>query len=196
MNALGRWTLDIEHWKFCFYGGHKENMAMGPVPGIAFRDDGLMRRCFTSKPTHETNKKSDRGPVFAFPTATAKLLGTGKWLMGPDAAAVIALPPSWSFSMEIANLWSFAGDSHRMQINSFFARPSAGYAFLFAKKLYLFTAPAFEANWVSPADRWIVPVGGGIGFPFNIYKLAIDISTQLTTSHRDDFPKRHFSDRH
>jgi hypothetical protein len=118
------------------------------------------------------------GPVFAFPTATAKLLGTGKWLMGPDAAAVIALPPSWSFSMEIANLWSFAGDSHRMQINSFFARPSAGYAFLFAKKLYLFTAPAFEANWVSPADRWIVPVGGGIGFPFNIYKLAIDISTQ------------------
>lgn len=48
-----------------------------------------------------------------------------------------------------------------------------------AERLYLFTAPIIEADWNEDSDnRWIVPVGGGVGLLSPIDTMILDLSVQ------------------
>lgn len=48
------------------------------------------------------------GPVFSFPTATDKVLGSEKWSAGPSVVALKIQGP-WVVGCLASNLWSFAG---------------------------------------------------------------------------------------
>jgi hypothetical protein len=48
------------------------------------------------------------GPTFTLPTASDRLLGSGKWSMGPTGVA-LAIEGPWVFGALINNQWSFAG---------------------------------------------------------------------------------------
>jgi hypothetical protein len=111
------------------------------------------------------------GPTFAFPSATDELLGSGKWSAGPGAVAFISKPP-FTYGALVNNLWSFAGDDERQDVNQFLLQPFVNYNL--ADGWSLGTAPIITANWeAETGDSWTVPVGGGVGKLFRIGKLPI-----------------------
>jgi hypothetical protein len=114
------------------------------------------------------------GPAFQFPTATDDELGTGKWSAGPGFVVFLsdrALHVTTGFL--ILNLWSFAGDEDRANVNAMTLQPFLNYNL--PKGWYLTTSPLITADWEANDDnRWTVPVGGGIGRIFKIGRQPIN----------------------
>jgi len=108
------------------------------------------------------------GPAFQFPTATDDELGAGKWSAGPGFVVFLsdeALHITTGFL--ILNLWSFAGDEDRANVNAMTLQPFLNYNL--PKGWYLTTSPLITANWeASDNNRWTLPIGGGIGRIFKI----------------------------
>ena len=117
------------------------------------------------------------GPVFELP-AGGSIRGTQKWSAGPSLV-VLAQPGDWTFGALINNVWSFAGNSDRedvnhMLLNLFVVRQLGG-------GWYVNSAPIITADWtVDSEDRWIVPLGGGGGKVLMLGgKLPLNLQTQL-----------------
>lgn len=108
------------------------------------------------------------GPAFQLPTATDDLLGTGKWSAGPGFVMFYSSEPAHiTTGFLILNLWSFAGNENRADVNAMTLQPFFNYNL--PKGWYLTTSPLITANWEArDDDRWTVPVGGGIGRIFKI----------------------------
>jgi hypothetical protein len=118
------------------------------------------------------------GPVFQFPSATdGKKLGTQKWSAGPGAV-VLTQPGKWVIGALANNLWSFAGDSAREDVNLMTIQPFINYNF--GKGWYVSTSPIITANWEAHGsdNTWTVPVGGGFGRIIRIGKLPINLNAQ------------------
>ena len=105
------------------------------------------------------------GPVILFPTGKDGL-GSDKWAAGP-AGVLVYIKDKWVFGGIIQNIWSFAGDSDAADVNQFLFQYFINYNL--EKGVYLVTAPIITANWEAPdGDKWIVPVGGGVGKIFAV----------------------------
>ena len=118
------------------------------------------------------------GPVFQFPSATdGKKLGTQKWSAGP-AAVVLTMPGKWVIGGLVNNLWSFAGDSDREDVNLMTLQPFVNYNF--PKGWYATTSPIITADWQAHGsdNTWTVPVGGGFGRLIRIGKLPVNLQIQ------------------
>lgn len=116
------------------------------------------------------------GPAVSFPTATDKTLGLEKWRVGP-AAVVATMPGRWVLGTLVTNLWSVGGDPSRADINSMVIQPFVHYNFLHG--WYLLSSPIITAVWTADSeDRWIVPLGGGVGKVFSIGKQKMNASAQ------------------
>jgi len=116
------------------------------------------------------------GPSFNFPSATDDLLGTDKWSAGPSAV-VLAIPKPWVIGALVRQLWSFAGDDARKDVNQFLIQPFVN--FNMAGGWYLVSSPVLTANWDADSEnRWTVPVGGGFGKIFRVGKQPINASAQ------------------
>lgn len=101
------------------------------------------------------------GPDFVFPTATNPLIGQGKWSVGPSLVA-LAQPKHFTIGVLVNNVWSFAGQANRTDVNQMLLEPFINYNM--KKGWFLVTAPFITANWKgSRGNVWTVPVGGGIG---------------------------------
>jgi hypothetical protein len=101
------------------------------------------------------------GPTIIFKTATDDRMGTGKWSIGPTLA-MVTMPDPWVIGIVLRNLWSFAGDSERPNVNVFLIQPFLNYNF--SDGWYLASTPAIAANWEADSrNRWTVPIGGGVG---------------------------------
>jgi hypothetical protein len=102
------------------------------------------------------------GPTFAFNSATDDRLGLGKWSVGPTLA-IVSIPDPWVVGAVVRNLWSFAGDDQRPDVNQFLIQPFVNYNF--STGWYLASIPPITANWEAEdkRNRWTVPIGGGIG---------------------------------
>ena len=101
------------------------------------------------------------GPVISFPTATDKVLGTGKWSAGPSFV-IGAQRQRWLAGIIAFNVWSFAGDSDRADVN----RMQADIVFRYhlGNRWILVSSPTIVADWNAKQDnQWLVPIGGGIG---------------------------------
>jgi hypothetical protein len=67
----------------------------------------------------------------------------------------------------ILNLWSFAGDEDRTDVNAMTLQPFLNYNL--PKGWYLTSSPLITADWeADDENRWTVPIGGGIGRIFKI----------------------------
>jgi len=116
------------------------------------------------------------GPTVSFPTATDETLGTEKWRVGPSVA-VISMPGRWVFGTVVTNLWSVGGDSNREDINSMAIQSFLFYNF--PSGWYVVSTPIFRAVWTADSDdRWIVPLGGGVGKIFQVGKQTMNASAQ------------------
>jgi phosphoglycolate phosphatase-like HAD superfamily hydrolase len=56
------------------------------------------------------------GPSITIPTATDNSLGSEKWSAGP-ASVTLTMPGNWVVGSLLRQLWSFAGDSDRQDVN-------------------------------------------------------------------------------
>ena len=114
------------------------------------------------------------GPVFQFPTATDESLGTEKWAAGPTAVALTIQGP-WVVGVLVNNIWSFAGDHDRDDVNQMLLQYFINYNL--PGGWYLTSSPIITANWEADSDnRWTVPIGGGFGKIHRIGKLPVNVS--------------------
>lgn len=114
------------------------------------------------------------GPTLTAPTATDDLVGSEKWSAGPSVV-LLAQPQPWTLGVLARQLWSFAGDDGRQDVEQLLVQPFVNYNL--RKGWYLVSAPVVTANWNAGGDdRWIVPVGGGVGRLFRAGKLPLNVS--------------------
>jgi len=105
------------------------------------------------------------GPIASFPTGSA-MLGSQKWSAGP-CIVLLAMPGHWVFGVLANNLWSFAGNSDRTDVNQMLIQYFVNYNIV--KGLYITMAPIITANWEAQAgQQWLVPFGLGVGKVFRI----------------------------
>jgi len=128
------------------------------------------------------------GPTFIFPTATDRLLGSGKYSAGPTGV-ILAMDGPWVYGVLANNQWSYAprGDQrvNQMLINPFLA-------YNLPNAWSLSTSPNITADWTAPSDqRWTVPVGGGVARVFFIGKLPVklSLSAYYNVKHPDGAPQ-------
>ncbi|MFO1068204.1 MAG: hypothetical protein U1E14_06730 [Geminicoccaceae bacterium] len=118
------------------------------------------------------------GGVLQAPTASdGEKLGTQKWSAGP-AAVVLSMPGKWVFGALATQLWSFAGDNDREDINLTTLQPFVNYNL--DAGWYLTTSPIATANWEADGsdNTWTVPVGGGVGRLIRVGKLPVNLQAQ------------------
>lgn len=108
------------------------------------------------------------GLILSIPTATADVLGSGKWSAGPAIRLTFRSGP-WNLGAIAGQRWSFAGDASRPDLNALIIRGT--FRFQLPGPWYLVSAPIVTANWnASSSQRWLVPIGGGPGFVFEVGK--------------------------
>jgi hypothetical protein len=102
------------------------------------------------------------GPSLVLPTGSHDQITSNKWSAGPAMAAVYN-SRRWQVGLVVQNLWSFAGDGSRPEVNVMAMRPAISYHL--DNGWYLSTSPSILADWAADDDRnrWLLPVGGGVG---------------------------------
>lgn len=100
------------------------------------------------------------GPVFLVPTATDSLLGGKQWGAGPTGVALKQSGP-WTVGILANQIWSFAGDDDRPDVNATFLQPFVSYT---TKDAWTFTVNS-ESTYNWEASEWSVP------FNFEVSKL-------------------------
>jgi hypothetical protein len=122
------------------------------------------------------------GPAFVFPTATNFVLGQGKWSIGPSVV-VLTQPGHWTIGALVNNVWSFAGQSRRPDVNQMLLQYFINYNL--KKGWYIAVQPIITANWeVTNGNVWTVPFGGGIG---RIMKLGYQPVNLQVQAYRNAF---------
>jgi hypothetical protein len=116
------------------------------------------------------------GPSIMLPTASDEQLGSEKWSAGPTG--VILAQPKWgTYGGLVRQLWSFAGDDDRSDVNQLLVEPFVNYNL--DKGWYLITDIIITANWnADSGNRWTVPLGGGVGKLLKIGSQAINVRTE------------------
>ncbi len=113
------------------------------------------------------------GPVTLWPTATDKALGDDKFSIGPSAVLVLT-NRKFLAAVVINAWWSVAGDSDAPDVGVFYMQPIFNY--FLPNKWYVGTSPVIIKNLEGPSgEKWIVPVGGGVGKMFSMGKMPADI---------------------
>ncbi len=93
------------------------------------------------------------GPAFLLPTATDDLLGTEKWAAGPSAVA-LKQADGWTYGALVTQLWDYAGESSRADVNFTFLQPFLSYTT--AKQTTVSLNSESTYDWT--ADQWTVPI--------------------------------------
>src|SRR3546814_7136711 len=81
-------------------------------------------------------------PIY-LPTATEDTLGAEKWGAGPTAVALRQHGP-WTYGILANQIWSFAGDDDRSEVNATFLQPFLNYTFPSATTLFLNTETTYD----------------------------------------------------
>ena len=121
------------------------------------------------------------GPSMAAPTATADLLGTGKWQVGAAVVAFAAPSPKFQIGGLLTWRTDFAGDANRDGVNVGVVQPF--YFWQLGKGTYLRGAPLWVFNLEN--DSYNMPVALGIGKVFKVDKTVFNIfvEPQYTALH-------------
>ncbi len=117
------------------------------------------------------------GPAIVMPTATSSVLGQGKWSLGPSVVALVQ-PEHWTIGALVNNVWSVGGQRARPAVNQMVFQHFINYNL--DKGWYLGTSPVVTANWqASRGNRWVAPVGGGVGRVFRLGFQPINIQLMV-----------------
>ena len=93
------------------------------------------------------------GPAMLLPTATDDLLGGEKWGAGPTAV-VLKQQDGWTYGALANQIWSFAGECSRADVNATYLQPFVSYT---TKKATTFTLNT-ESTYDWHNEQWTAPV--------------------------------------
>jgi hypothetical protein len=143
-----------------------------PIPGDGATGLGDVNYSLFFSPVKYNKWIWGAGPSITMPTATDDQLGSAKWSAGPTAVALTQ--PKWGTAGALVRqVWSFAGDSGRTDVNQFLLEPFVNYNL--KNGWYLITDIIITANWDAPSgQQWTVPLGGGAGKLFKIGNQAMN----------------------
>jgi hypothetical protein len=117
------------------------------------------------------------GTAVVLPTATNPILGQGKWSMGPSVV-VLAQPGKWTLGALVNNVWSFAGQSRRPDVNQMLFQYFINYNLKHG--YYITWQPTLTANWeATNGGRWVVPFGGGVGRIMKLGFQPVNLTAQV-----------------
>jgi hypothetical protein len=117
------------------------------------------------------------GPVFSFPTATNRQLGSGKVSVGPGMV-LATTPGKWVLGFYANNIWSVAGNKNQPHVNTLSVEAFSYYNL--SNGWYLASLPQITADWTQKnSQRWTVPVGGGGGYIFKVHKHFVSGTLQF-----------------
>ncbi len=117
------------------------------------------------------------GPVTVWPTATDKKLGTDKFSIGPSVVLVYSKPGKFVAASVINAWWDVAGHGSAPDVGVFYWQPIFNY--FLPNRWYATTAPVITKDLEGESgQKWIVPLGGGIGKMFNWGNLPMDLTAQ------------------
>lgn len=144
------------------------------------RTNGLGDTVFTAflSPAKPGSVIWGAGPVVQLPTNTDSQLGNRNWGMGLSGVVLhLEHGSPWVYGMLVNNIWSLSDSGTGGSYNNATIQPFINYNF--PSGLYLTSAPIITANWKAEnSQRWVVPLGGGVGKIFHIGKLPVN--TQLS----------------
>ncbi len=118
------------------------------------------------------------GPVFQVPTNNDKYLGNDNWGAGASGVVLhLEKGSPWVYGVLVNNIWSLTNDKQGASYSNGLIQPFLNYNF--EGGLYLTSAPIATVDWQADSgDKWVVPIGGGVGKIFHLGKLPINTSLQ------------------
>jgi len=105
------------------------------------------------------------GVMLSIPIATDDKLGSGKWSVGPSFRIGYKSGP-WNVGAFGGQIWSIAGDDERNDVSQLIVRGAIRRQL--PNDWYFVSAPIITANWNAAGQKWLVPLGGGLGKVFSI----------------------------
>lgn len=154
--------------------GHQPNeyLGRGYITGI-----GDITPTFFFTAAHPKKLLWGIGPAIVLPTASNPQLGQGKYSLGP-AVVMLAMPGDWVLGVLVYNVWSVGGQSSRANVDQMTLQYFINYNM--PHGWYLTSQPILTANWMinKSSNRWVIPLGGGVGHVFKIGHQAINASLQ------------------
>ena len=112
------------------------------------------------------------GPVLQVPSATDNLLGTEKWSAGAGVV-VLRMSGPWVYGALMNNIWSFAGDDERADVNQMLIQPFVNYNL--GRGLAIGSVPIVTADWeASSGQQWTVPLGAQVSQIIPIGKVPVN----------------------
>jgi hypothetical protein len=91
---------------------------------------------------------------------------------------VLTQPGHWTLGALVNNVWSFAGQSRRPDVNQMLFQYFINYNL--KKGYYITWQPTITANWeANNGGRWLVPVGGGVGRIMKLGFQPVNLTVQF-----------------
>ncbi len=113
------------------------------------------------------------GPVFQIPVASEPEFGSGEFGIGPSVVALTIID-RWVAGIVVNNVWTFGSVKENKFLFQYFVN------YNLPKAWYVVSGPIMTANWNADLkQRWVVPVGAGVGKVFRIGKLPVNINGQV-----------------
>ncbi len=104
------------------------------------------------------------GPALLLPTTADPFLGTEKWAAGPSILVLKQTGP-WTYGLLFNQLWSYAGNSARTNVNQSYLQPFVSYTT--SNAVTIGFSSESTGNWKAEAGQtWTVPI------LFNVSKMV------------------------
>jgi hypothetical protein len=151
------------------------NPSLGPdIPS----KDGISDMVFTAflSPANPGHWIWGVGPVVQLPTNSNRELGNKNWGLGPSAVVLhLEHGDPWVYGALVNNIWSLTSNKQGGSYNNGLIQPFVNYNFPEHEGLYLTSSPILTVDWKAHgSQRWLVPIGGGIGKIFHLGKLPVN----------------------
>jgi len=151
------------------------NPSLGPtIPS----KDGVGDTVFTAflSPANPGHLIWGAGPVVQIPTNTSDELGNKNWGMGPSFVVLhLDHGDPWVYGVLVNNVWSLSSSKQGGSYNNGLIQPFVNYNF--SGGFYLTSSPILTVDWKADSgQRWVVPLGGGVGKIFHLGRLPVNTS--------------------
>jgi hypothetical protein len=115
------------------------------------------------------------GPVLEFPSGGSER-GSQKWSAGLSGVA-LAQPGNWTLGVLANNVWSYAGDEDRADVNKGLLQYFIVYQL--GGGWYANSAPIITVDWkAAEGQKWKIPFGAGGGKLLFLGKLPVNLQSQ------------------
>ncbi len=123
--------------------------------GLAAAGVGDVLTSFFFSPNKRSTLTWGVGPVISLPSTAEPTLGTEKWSTGPTIVALKQVGP-WTVGALWNQVWSFAGNTDRADVNQMFVQPFLAYTTKTA--LTVTVQSESVGNFNADTDKWTIPI--------------------------------------